>query len=48
MHTVLEKESLLFPAGLSSGLGGGTAQTLPSVSPNFLKVSKQLLEAVGV
>lgn len=48
MHVVLEKELLLFPARLSSGLGGGRAQTLPSLSPNFFKVSKQLLEVVGV
>ena len=48
MHVMLEKELLLFPARLSSGLGGGTAQTLPSLAPNFLKVSKLLLEAVGV
>lgn len=48
MHVVLEKELLLLPAGLSSGLGGGTAQTVPSLSPNFFKVSKQLLEAAWV
>lgn len=48
MQVVLEKELLLFPAGLSSGLGREMAQTLPSLSPNFLKVSKQLLEVVGV
>lgn len=48
MHMILEKESLLFPAGLSSGLGGGMTQTVPSLFPNFLKVFKQLLESVGV